>query len=303
MGSLIAHVIGGITFLVYGGWWIFASFWLYLTTTLKINSRQTGKYADVNIKSKSYIPVPGCPRVPIEPILKIILGTVQMIIEEFFKNSPNEDGTDHVTVVPWSMYKDDGSFKGLVKLHHMTVNLCFIASGIIDLVSLCIQYPKHTSQLFLSLALLAEGVLFYFHLEDRDSLDVILHQLLVAAIGISFISAVLRMYCATNVLVNATLALSLTLQGTWLIEIGVILYGPSQWDNENHNNRMFVMASFIWHLMLIGVGMFIFYTLLMIALKYCNKEHSRRGEWRNPLSLEKAENEQLLLRVKYDLRD
>ena len=79
-------------------------------------------------------------------------------------------------------------------------------------------------------------------------------------------SAVLRMYCATNLLVNATLALSLTLQGTWLIEIGVILYGHSQWDRENHNNTMFIIASYIWHLILIGVGMFIFYTLLMIGL-------------------------------------
>ena len=120
-----------------------------------------------------------------------------------------------------------------------------------------------SSQLFLSLALLAEGVVFYFHLEDRESLDVILHQLLVATIGISFMSAVLRMYCATNLLVNTTLALSLTLQGTWLIEIGVILYGHSQY---NHNNTMFIIASYIWHLMLIGVGMFIFYTLLMIGL-------------------------------------
>ena len=295
MGSLGGHVIPGIFFLVYGGWWIFASFWLYLTTTLKINSRQTGKYADVNIKSKSYIPVPGCPRVPIEPILKIIFPTMGIIMGEFFTNSPNEDGTDHITVVLWSMYNDDGSFKSLVKLHHMTMHLCFIVSGIIDLVSLCIRYPKHTSQLFLSLALLAEGVVFYFHLEDRDSLDVILHQLLVATIGICFMSAVLRMYCATNLLVNATLALSLTLQGTWLIEIGVILYGPSQWDRNNHNNTMFIIASYIWHLMLIGVGMFIFYTLLMIGLKYYNMKHSRRrGEWRLPISLESSEDEQLL---------
>ena len=56
-----------------------------------------------------------------------------------------------------------------------------------------------------------------------------------------------------------------TLQGTWLIEIGVILYGHSQWDRENHNNNVYHTFLY-WHLMLIGDGMFIFYTLLMIEL-------------------------------------
>ena len=39
--------------------------------------------------------------VPIEPILKVIL---RIIMKEFFMNSPNEDGTDHIIVRPWSIY-------------------------------------------------------------------------------------------------------------------------------------------------------------------------------------------------------
>ena len=286
MGSLVGRVAPGIVFMFYGGYWIFMSFWLYLTTSLKLNSRETGKYADVTIKSKSYIPVAGCSKVPIEPILKIIVPTLGILMEDFFTNTAKTPGTNHIVFGrPWSVYNEAGRFNVLVKLQHMTMHSCFIVSGIIDLLSICIKYPKHTSQLFLSLALLVESTVFYFHTDGRDSLDTLIHQLLTIAIVIGFVSAALRMVCATNLLVNATLGLSLTLQGTWLIEAGVVLYGQTKWEREDHNNNMFIVACFIWHMMIIAVGMLVFYTLMMIGLKYHKLKRSGR-EWGFPLTIE-----------------
>ena len=266
--------------------YLYISFWLYLTTSLKLNSRETGKYPDVTIKSKSYIPVPGCSKVPIEPILKIIVPALGILMEIFFSNTAKTPGTNQIVFGrPWSVYNGAGRFNVLVKLQHMTMHSCFIVSGIIDLLSICIKYPKHTSQLFLSLALLVESTIFYFHTDGRDSLDTLIHQLLTIAIVIGFVSAALRMVCATNLLVNATLGLSLTLQGTWLIEAGVVLYGQTKWEREDHNNNMFVVACFIWHIMIIAVGMLVFYTLMMIGLKYHELKRSGR-EWGFPLTIE-----------------
>ena len=299
MGSLGGHVLPGVFFLVYGLWWIFISIWLYLTTSLKLNSRETGKYSDANIKSKSYIPQPFCAKVPIESILKTILPLMGIICEVFIK-----DREGHIVTYKFSLYKSDGSFAELVVLQHVTMYSCFALSGIIDLVSLCIQYPKHTSQLFTSLALLAEALLFYFHLGGHDTIDQRLHQLLVIAIVIGAVSAALRMLYATNLFVNCTLALSYVLQGTWFIQIGVVLYGGSNlWEPHNdegeHRIVMFIIACFIWHVMIIGTGMFIFYTFMMFALKYMYIKTRGEGErkggvWSCPLTIESPDNQPLL---------
>ena len=297
MGSLGGHVLPGVFFLVYGLWWIFTSIWLYLTTSLKLNSRETGKYSDADIKSKSYIPQPFCTKVPIESIIKTILPLIGIICEMFIK-----DKEGHIVTYKFSLYNSDGSFAKLVVLQHATMYSCFALSGIIDLISLCIQYPKHTSQLFTSLALVMEALLFYFHLGGRDPLDQRLHQLLVIAIVIGAVSAAMRMLYATNLFVNCTLALSYVLQGTWFIQIGVVLYGGSKiWEplgdeEREHRITMFIIACFIWHVMIIGVGMFIFYTFTMIGLKYIKtrREEKKGGVWGCPLTIDSPGYQPLL---------
>ena len=267
MGSLGGHVIPGVFFLLYGGWWILASIWLHVSTIYNLKNRRMG---DDNIKSKSYIPFCCVPRWPIEPVLKIVFPAMGVCMEAFFVTEEN----GHVKAEVWQMYDEHHQFNGLVKLHHMTMHCCFIISGIVDLLSLCIRYPKHTPQLFLALAFLVEFIVFYFHIDDdRKALDVLVHIFLIFSIACCLMFSLLRMWQATNVLINAGLAVGLTLQGTWLIEIGIVVYGPDKWEGTMNEN-MFLVACFVWHFMSIIIFMFILYTIMKFAALYYLKKRN-----------------------------
>ena len=56
----------------------------------------------------------------------------------------------------------------------------------------------------------------------------------------------------------------------------------NQNGREDHNNNVFIVACSIWHIMIIAVGMLVFYTLMMIGLKL--KRSGR--EWGFPLTIE-----------------
>ena len=212
MDGLAGHVIIGVFFLFYGGWWILTSIWLHISTKYNLKNRRMG---DDNIKSKSYIPICCAPHWPIEPVLKIVFPAMGVCIDAFFAVKVS---TGHVVFEVWQMYDEHHQFNGLVRLHHMTMYCCFIISGIVDLLSLCIHYPKRTPQLFLALAFLVEFIVFYFHIDDdRRALDVLVHIFLIFSIVCCLMFSLLRMWQATNVLINIGLAVGLTLQGHGLL--------------------------------------------------------------------------------------
>ena len=276
-GSLGGHIVPAVFFLIYGIWWIIATFWLYLSQKYNLKIKQRGFFDIENISKKSYIPLCLLPLWPIEPVLKIIFPSMGIIMEAFFRVRPNDTEHDqHYETGVWSMYNSDGSFAMLVKLHHITMHLCFIVSGIVDLLSLCSRYPKHTSKLFLALAFFVETFLFYFHIQgdkDRSQLEVLMHELLIFSIGVCVVFAALRMVKSSNILINGGLALGITLQGTWLIEIGVVIFGPVKWKDV-HNNYMFIVACFVWHCMSIIVGMFI----LLTAMEYGVQRYTKKKQ-------------------------
>ena len=276
-GSLGGHIVPAIFFLIYGIWWIIATFWLYLSQKYNFKVKQRGFFDVPNIAKKSYIPLCLLPTLPIEPVLKILFPSMGVFMEVFFRVSPNStEHNQHYEMAVWSMYQSDGSFAMLVKLHHITMHLCFIVSGIVDLLSLCIRYPKHTSKIFLTLAFFVEMFVFYYHAKgdsDRSHLEVLMHELLVLSIGVCTVFAALRMLNSSNILINGGLALGITLQGTWLIEIGAVIFGPVEWKDV-HNNYMFIVACFVWHFMCIGVGMFI----LLTAMQYGVQRYTKKNQ-------------------------
>ena len=67
--------------------------------------------------------------------------------------------------IVWNVYKiytEDGDLADLGKLQHITMYSAFLLSGIIDVLSLVIKFPHHTSQIFAALAFWIEGILFLF---------------------------------------------------------------------------------------------------------------------------------------------
>ena len=153
----------------------------------------------------------------------------------------------------------------------------FTLSGIVDIISLFIRVPRHTSQLFLSLAFWVEGIatILFPHSwlrpsERSDPLDTDSPHLLVWN---------LRMIQPTNLLINIGLGNSILLQGAWFIQARHILFrwSKNDWfthvsdspesDSDNHEVIMLVSACFTWHLIGISLLMVLLWVVFHLMLR------------------------------------
>ena len=284
MGSFAGHLLPGLSFLVYGLWWMFVSYWQQLANPsrpiAKGKSASGGvSYAEfkreTELSRKSYIPQPFWSKVPLEPLSKVILCSVGIIGEGFFDV---DQKTGHLYAVVYQIRNESGDFNNQSKMHHITMYLAFAVSGIVDLIIIFIRVPRNTSKLFFANAFLLEGLLFWFHAHGRADLDLMLHTLLNYSIAACFSFAALRMWQPLNLLVNVGLSFSMMLQGTWFINLGVILY-VQNWDMEDHNNVMFAIASYSWIIIGVMTFMLIAYVLMLACLKSSVKYRKgrRRG--------------------------
>lgn len=310
MGTLAGHVVPGIFFIIYGGWWSFISIWSHLKrgspksllpphSKTHFSRRECGgktgvspapsfglykqERRDNELREKSWLPQPFCTRVPLEPIIKFLCSAVGIMVE--CVDVVTDPTTSRTSVKLYRVTNPDGTFNDLSQLQHITMYLAFALSGLVDLVTLRVRCPDHTSQLFLALAFLVEGALFHFHTAGMTPLSTQLHVTLTLVIFTCSLFALLRMWDPTCYLINAGLGLAMSLQGTWFVQVGDILYGgrylsvsedaehteshehaqatmatmeamngtaPMMSINRSsnaHNDIMFASALFAWHLM------------------------------------------------------
>ena len=175
----------------------------------------------------------------------------------------------------YSIYLDteDGKFKShLSKFDHVTMYSMFALSGIIDLLALFIRYPKHTPQIFLTLAFFVTSFLMHWHSHDNEAnLASVVHLLFFYCTFISTIFSGLRLLSATNLLINTGFSLTVILQGTWFIQTGYVLYGATEWDRNYSGNMEFMIPVFVWHIAIILVSALVIYTVLMVIIRRAKK--------------------------------
>lgn len=305
MGSLAGHVLPGSFFLIYGLAWVYLAMWTNLKmktvsgSSKKIKRRESGSTAastsffefkrDQGLSRKSWLPLPCCPRIPLEPIFKILFPALGIIAELFFDmvKYPNESGV-HLVAKVYHIKNEDGTFNGMGKLHHITMYAAFLLSGLVDVLTIFVKFPRVTSSLFLSIAFWTEGILFYFHTHGRDAVNVQIHLLLTIVIFACVFFSLMRVFFATNFVINLGLACTIVLQGTWFIHAGYLLFPPGghgiislnavaearsdddhskQDEIQEHNSEMYVSAVFTWHVMCLAAAMLILYVLMMCAIR------------------------------------
>ena len=267
MGNLPGHVTPGIFMLWMGVMSIFYSLWAYLSTKFNFYHTRPNLYTESHLERKSYIPQPLWPKFPLEPIQRLLLAVLGMIVECFFFLDEGEDGHKHFSVGVYSSFDENGRLADQAKFHHLMMYSFFALSGLVDLLALyVIRYPKHTTKLFLGLAFLVEGFIFSFHLHGHNTFDVTVHEILIYVVFANAAFAFLRMYLSANLLINCSTAFCVTLQGTWLIHMGVALYGkhPLDEDNSPELSSAFMAGCFFLHFLLIAVAMLILYTVLLL---------------------------------------
>ena len=282
MGNFAGHIIPGIIFLLYGSWWCFRSIWLHLKTSTNNSSSNASHKKrnnihpsssssffelkrDHNLSRKSWLPLLCFPHFPLEPILKIFFSSVGLFVEAFL-NYEYENQQKHLVLVMYHVRNDQGDLNDQEKLHHITLYSSFFLSGVIDLLSIFLRLPWPTSMLFLSLSFFIEALLFSFHIMNGDGLNTTVHSLLVYVIIVCVVFSLLRLYSATNILINVGLGSGILFQGTWFIQLSYFLFGGFLREDESftHKHRMFVVASFTWHLVFIAIGNLLLWMLLSL---------------------------------------
>lgn len=291
MGSLAGHVIPGVFFFIHGAWWCIISYWYHFRARTKqgggdTKATRTKKRErhhavssffefkrDNDLSRKSWLQIPTT-RIPLEPMIKILLPALGVIVEFFFDYQPDASGKKHVVFTMYTIRDDTGNLYGVSKLHHITMYSSFVLSGLIDLLVLCVAFPRQTSMHFFSLAFLVEGFLFYLHTTGRDMLNVEIHSILIYIIMFCVLFSILRNLTPTNLMINLGLANSILLQGTWFMQAGYFLYGgfldkeklsvhtdnadggddDNGHDEGGHMYVMYVAASFSWHLILVALS-------------------------------------------------
>ncbi len=303
MGSFSGHVLPGSFFILYGVAWIVLAMITHLKSKGKAGSSQTGKRnkrdhsvvngvsffdhkRDIGLTRKSWLPLPcsSLSRVPLEPIIKVVLPFIGILVEAFLKVVKDHQGKAHITGTVYHVYQSDGYLNHLDKLQHITMYAAFLLSGIVDISTIFVKFPHQTSALFLALAFLTEGILFYFHTDGRDPINIQIHFILTLVIGVCVLFAFLRTMCATNLLINLGLGFSIFLQGTWFIQTAHFLYPPggkgviinelnrhhhegNHNGYEHHSAVMFIACSLTWHIMIIMIGMLIVWVILLLLMR------------------------------------
>ena len=241
---------------------------------------------DDPLARKSWIPQPFLKRIPLEPVLKVVLPGLGLFVELFLNVKFDTDGKSHLILLHYRVRFSNGTFSDLNRFYHICLYSSFVLSGIVDLISICCKLPRAVSQLFLCFAFYCEAILFSFHVHGRDPLNSAVHQFLVIFVMSSALFATLRMLNPRNLFINTGFAGSLTLQGTQLVQAGWLLYGGTEWNLQSHENIKFVSALAIWHLL--GVSIFMLLSFIVLRTVFYRFAKSR---WCTLLSLNEHEKE------------
>uniref|UniRef100_A0ACB8EY28 Uncharacterized protein n=1 Tax=Sphaerodactylus townsendi TaxID=933632 RepID=A0ACB8EY28_9SAUR len=114
--------------------------------------------------------------------------------------------------------------------------------------------------------------LFYFHVMSRPLLDQLIHSLLLIAIFGAAASVLLETFLRDNIVLELLRSSLALLQGTWLFQIGFVLFPPwggPAWDANDHGNIMFLIMCFCWHYALAIVILAMNYAVAYRVVQKC----------------------------------
>ncbi|XP_037524635.1 transmembrane protein 45B [Rhipicephalus sanguineus] len=251
MANFQGHTLAGTFFFLFGTWWTFA---MWLNYVRKRENKQ--RYL-----SRCSYAVPGLPRkMSIEGIVKIIGTSVCITIDTRY------------------LFRFDHSLNAESVQHH-SMYAFFMLNGLIDVMyNAGFPFPRNTDYVVMLLACASDGLLFYSHLGGKPQLEVMVHALLVCSMVAIVACIVAEMCQPRNVLLSLGRAYFCLLYGTWLWQIGFILYNPlpgsKPWDVNSHMDSMLAASVFVWHMMalLVYVGAVgaVAWAVTRTCGKFCN---------------------------------
>ncbi|XP_070621268.1 transmembrane protein 45B [Erythrolamprus reginae] len=250
MANLKGHILPGSFFILFGLWWSVKYSLKHISRTPKKNNHVQWNFKQVEV---------------IEGAVKVAFTLIGILAEQFVPDGPH-------------LYLYSGQPHSWVKLmnwQHSTMYLFFLISGVVDIVThSSTLMPVGMDRFMLGIALFVEGFLFKYHVNQRPMLDQHIHSLLLTAIFLGVATCFVQVFVHDNMILDLFAVCLALLQGTWLWQIGFVLYPPwggPEWDLNDHSNMMFITMCFCWHL-----GLAIFITAVNYSLIYCYFRNSKR---------------------------
>ncbi|XP_037526046.1 transmembrane protein 45B [Rhipicephalus sanguineus] len=184
--------------------------------------------------------VPGLPRkLSIEGIVKIIGASVCLASD-----------LSHIFRIDHSLNAES--------VQHNSMYAFFLPQRVVDVMyNAGFPLPPHADYVALLLTITSEGLMFHLHLQGKPLLNVMIHTLLVYTSVALVVSIVAEMCRPRSILASLGRAYVCVLHGTWLLQIGFILYNPlpgyKPWDVDSHMDLMLAASVFAWHMMAVLV--------------------------------------------------
>nr|XP_020650295.1 transmembrane protein 45B-like [Pogona vitticeps] len=227
MPSFTGSALRGSFFLMLGLWWSVKYTIKYLLRTLNSDSPPGGLIQCMDI---------------VEGTAKAFFALGGILAEQFVPDGPHLSLYDNETQ-EWVQ---------LMNWLHVTMYLFYGFSGVVDVLAYTpLKLPVGLDSLLVSLALFAEGFLFYFHDYQDAALTEHLYSLLSIAVFGAALCAFLEVFQRDHTLLELFRASLFILQGTWFWQIGFVLYPPwglgHVWDQADVGNENFLTMCFFWH--------------------------------------------------------
>ncbi|XP_036059328.1 transmembrane protein 45A-like [Onychomys torridus] len=139
----------------------------------------------------------------------------------------------------------------ILRLHHTVIYIFYGLLGVTRILSTTIKsLPVSLTKLALSSAFLVQTFIMYNHTHGRVTVDVYLHKILALATFLSGLVSFMEVLTKNNITLEMLRSSLIMLQGTWLWQMGFVLYNPTggiEWDLTDHHNTMLLTIYFCFH--------------------------------------------------------
>ncbi|XP_062522654.1 transmembrane protein 45B-like [Corticium candelabrum] len=254
MGSFVGHLFPGLAFIFYGLVTL-----LHASHHFHRGQRNKGRRLGKRSLGRTRIPPwcgisSPCCYFPLEPLTKVLLPLGGIIGE--------------IAHAKFSLY----SGSRLINVNnfgHSAMFTPFVISGVIDLIGCVVHLPARSQKLFVAFAFALEFLAFALHLDGRSRLETQCHVLLSIACAACFMFAALESCDPSNVCYFIGRGLFTVVQGTWFIQLGLILYGWPPWDDNEHGILELASVAFLWHVIVNVLLMCLLFFLTWLTMGTC----------------------------------
>jgi len=248
MGDFYGHITPGGFFIVFGLAWLIGAFRKYQKTKF---SRKYIFKSSLSSFSDNY-------KANLEGLIILFCSCVGIFIETFY----------HMLI---------GEILMIHNYQHAIMYAFFGLAGLILVLKrLLSQYLPEIEKIVycsFSIAFLITGLLFQLHLWGRDELDKLVHSLLTYLLYFTSIIILLEMNYMNSPLLSLMRCCGSLLTGTWISQIGFILYNPfnNVPKSETPSKHDLMTIGLIFSVHIISVFISVLVIGIVIAVFYKRK--------------------------------